>query len=362
MSRASKVIALVLGLLTVSSGGASAMEAGPAALRPKLALVLQPATHFEIPASWPADAPQKALDFGAQEACMNGRTATALRPALKCLAPIVDMPTTDVCTEPSLEDIFANNSTCTPGDGNRTADLVLLSSAGCGNGVCGVADAEKVGATHLVIVDAVWSNELAVLTLTAELFTLGTGESRKITPTAFEPKMKNGSPYYYRGGLVPLAILKWFAREITISILQGRTVGERSALPGSSVVAAAPALPSVVTSQGVSSLGAGPRALPNDHDGGHRWVAWTLVGVGVAAGIGSAVDLSMHGHKKDCVAVPGDSDPCRQSRSAIPGIAFGAAALGAFVGATVLFLHDDNGSLALSVHPVGPSLSLGGSF
>jgi hypothetical protein len=322
---------------------------------PRIAVVLQPATDFVPPPSWAPGVAQSALEFGVKEACVDEKTGDAIRPRALCQRVLVDMPRTDVCYEPALSDILSNRASC----GTRIAgELVALDPATCANGTCGLEDAARIGVSHLLIVDAAWSYELSVMTLSADLVTVSTGEVRKVSPLEFARDMKNGSPTYNRLGLVPLEILKWFAREITIRLIQGEPVGRGSGLDTAAVASSKPVVIPLPSSTLQPST---PAISTSGGSTGHRWLGFTLVGVGIVSGTASISEFAIHGDKTNCTGVPGDPSPCLRERHAlVPGIAFGLGALGAFAGAVVSFVHHGDDNVAISVQPTG--IVVGGNF
>jgi hypothetical protein len=94
-----------------------------------------------------------------------------------------------------------------------------------------------------------------------------------------------------------------------------------------------------------------------------RWLGWTLIGAGVAAGAASAVFFAINHNQGGCPATPiaGDPDACALERKTItPAIVSAAVAAGALVGGGIILLRtkkNDSG-LALSLQPLG--LTLGG--
>ena len=323
---------------------------------PSIAVVLQPATDFVPPPSWAPGVAQSALEFGVKEACVDEKTGDAIRPRALCQRVLVDMPGTDVCYEPALPEILSNRVSC----GTRIAGgLVALDPARCANGTCGLEDAARIGASHLLIVDAAWSYELSVMTLAADLVTVSTGEVRKVTPLEFAPDMKNGSPTYNRLGLVPLEILKWFAREITIRLIQGEPVGRGSG--GFDTAAGVSSKPVVIPPPAATLQPSTPAISTSGGSTGHRWLGFTLVGVGIVSGAASIAEFAINDDKTSCSGVPGDPSPCLRERHAlVPGIAFGLGALGAFAGAVVSFVHHGDDNVAISVQPTG--IVVGGNF
>jgi len=340
----------VTATLCAQAGPALAFDAPPYP-SPRIAVVLQPATDFVPPPSWAPGVAQSALEFGVKEACVDEKTGDAIHPRANCQRVLVDMPGTDICYEPALSDILGNRASC----GTQIAgELAVLDPASCAKGTCGLEDAARVGASHLLIVDAAWSYELSVMTLSAELVTVLTGEVRKVSPLEFAPDMKNGSPSYNRLGLVPLELLKWFAREISIRLIQGKAVG-RGTASDTAVVSPKP----VVIPEPSTTV---PPAISTSEDStSHRWLGFALVGVGIVSGAASIAEFAIQGDKTGCSGVTGDPSPCLRERHAlVPGIAFGLGALGAFAGAVVSFVHHGDDNVAVSVQPTG--IVVGGNF
>jgi hypothetical protein len=343
----------VITTLCVQAVPALAFDAPPFP-SPRIAVVLQPASDFVPPPSWAPGVAQSALEFGVKEACVDDKTGDAIRPRPLCQRVLVDMPGTDVCYEAALSDILSNRASCGTG---IAGELAVLDSASCAHGTCGLEDAARIGASHLLIVDAAWSYELSVMTLSAELVTVLSGEVRKVSPLEFAAGMKNGSPSYNRLGLVPLELLKWFVREISIRLIQGRPVG-RGTASDTAVVSPKP----VVIPEPSTTLPPRMPAISTSGDStSYRWLGFALVGVGIVSGAASIAEFAIHDDKTGCSGVPGDPSPCLRERHAlVPGIAFGLGALGAFAGAVVSFVHHGDDNVAVSVQPTG--IVVGGNF
>jgi hypothetical protein len=113
------------------------------------------------------------------------------------------------------------------------------------------------------------------------------------------------------------------------------------------------------------ALSTAPPAAPQPSPPpGRRWLGWALVGVGVAAGVGSVIAWSKNDELTDCDATAaGDPAPCRRQRNTlVPAISLGAAAAGALTGGAIVLFRSRTrrGDVAVSLHPSG--VSLGGRF
>ena len=96
----------------------------------------------------------------------------------------------------------------------------------------------------------------------------------------------------------------------------------------------------------------------------HRWLGWTLIGAGVAAGAASGILFAINGNNIDCMSssdLPSGVSPCvRQRTTLIPGIITAGISAAAIVGGIVYLVHgsEDHPGVALSIQPFG--LTLGG--
>ena len=95
----------------------------------------------------------------------------------------------------------------------------------------------------------------------------------------------------------------------------------------------------------------------------HRWLGWTLIGAGVAAGAASGILLAIDGHNIDnCKSdLPSYISPCAHQRTTlVPGIITAGLSAAALVGGIVYLVHgsEDHPGVALTIQPFG--LSLGG--
>lgn len=122
---------------------------------------------------------------------------------------------------------------------------------------------------------------------------------------------------------------------------------------------AAPAMPAPAAMPPPALVSASPSVASD-----RRWIGWTLVGVGVVAGVGSAVAWSRNNDLFDCGgAAAGDPAACRQKRgTVVPAASLGVAAAGALVGGILILIgdHSERQAVALSVQPSG--FSVGGRF
>lgn len=94
----------------------------------------------------------------------------------------------------------------------------------------------------------------------------------------------------------------------------------------------------------------------------HRWLGWTLIGAGVAAGAASGILFAINGNDTDCLSNPPMGiEPCARQRTTLaPAFITAGLSAAALVGGVVYLLHgsEDHSGVALFVQPFG--ISLGG--
>jgi hypothetical protein len=93
-----------------------------------------------------------------------------------------------------------------------------------------------------------------------------------------------------------------------------------------------------------------------------RWLGWTLIGAGVAAGAASGILFAINGNDTDCHSdLPSNVAPClRQRTTLVPAFITAGLSAAAIVGGIVYLVRgsEDHPGVALSIQPFG--LSLGG--
>jgi hypothetical protein len=128
----------------------------------------------------------------------------------------------------------------------------------------------------------------------------------------------------------------------------------------------ATAVPPAVTVEpapGALPLVAAPDQAP-ETKGRHRWLGWTLIGAGVAAGAATGILFAIDGNDIDnCLKDPLPSAVARcqhQRTTLVPGIITAGISAAAIVGGIVYLVHgtEDHPGVALTIQPFG--LTLGG--
>jgi hypothetical protein len=305
---------------------------------PRIAAAIERSADFTVPMQFGEGAAIRALAQGVREACLQPAPLGPRQAVVEC-AVLPDAPTSHVCLDETAERALTIEVKC--GDRDVAAEAIDLSRAGCDTSACFAVEARRAGATHLLMVKGSWKDGLA---LTGTLMDLATGHSNTLTPWQFE---KTYNAEWPRSGPQVLGLLKWFARETTLEVLVRQTTaaGAGEPRPGP-VVLVSPSVPQAPTST----------YLP-------RWVGWTLVGAGAAAGVGSWFLWNEDKDPSGCNPVAGDVDPCRrQHRTIVPAIALGVGAAGALLAGAIVLVRSQSGNerLGLTVHSSG--VILGGTF
>src|SRR5450631_221768 len=126
----------------------------------------------------------------------------------------------------------------------------------------------------------------------------------------------------------------------------------------------ATAVPSVAVepAPGTVPLVAAPDQVPGTKRR-HRWLGWSLIGAGVAAGAASGILFAINGNDIDNCLVsppPGVSRCAHQRTTLVPGIITAGISAAAIVGGIVYLVHgsEDHPGVSLSIQPFG--LTLGG--
>jgi hypothetical protein len=330
--------ALMLVVLVVASSAAAAprLRIAVGVERPQqLAFAEPPTDHTAV----------RALAQGVREACADS-VAHSLRSQPTACKALGDVPESNICVDETTEHALTRQIECSPGD--LTADAIDLSRSGCETSDCYEVEARKAGASHLLVVSGSWSD--AGLTVAGRFIDLSDESVHPFSPTDFAPRYSAGWP---RSEPQVLALLKWLARAQTGSALLAAHDADRAAGQG-----ATPA-PVAAPSPPAPELPIAPAPTPPDR----AWLGWSLVGVGVAAGVGSVISWRRNGDLNDCGTNGAGEPGCRkQLHTIVPTIAFGVVAAGALVtGAVVLVReHQDRGGLTLFLHPTG--VALGGRF
>jgi hypothetical protein len=295
-----------------------------------LALVEPPADHTAL----------RAIAQGVREACadVSSRRLRAL-PVAACKT-LGDVPESGICVDETTAQALTLQIECLPGD--LTATAVDLSRSGCDSSDCYKAEALKAGATHLLVITAAWGD--SGLTLAGKITDLADGKESTFTPTNFAPRYSDVWP---RTEPQVLALLKWITREETgrtlLSAFDAETAGGEGAPPRAIPLAASP--PATSTP---------PLVPPETSAPEYRWVGWTLIGAGVAAGAGSLYAWHRNGALSDC-----DGVTCRQQlHTIVPTVALGVGGAAALVTGVVVLVHErnDRGGLSLFLHPTGVAL------
>lgn len=326
--------ATLVAAICLASASASAAE------RPRIAVAVERAGELSLPREFGEGAGSRALAQGVREACLEPGTLLPRAKKVECTT-LRDVPDAQICVDETVERALTLEIKC---DGaGATAEPVDLSRSGCDAVDCFAVEAKHAGATDLVVVRAVWKDGLS---LTGVVTNIATGRSRTITAVDLERTYNAEWP---RSGSQVLALLKWFSRRLTIEILgeRARATATVSSSDGRRPVLVAPAAPV-------------PSAPPSHS---RRWIGWTLVVGGAAAGIGAGIIWNKDKDAAGCVPVAGDGDPCRElHRTIVPAVVLGAGAVVALVAGSIVLLSGRDGEprLALSVQP--SAVLLGGRF
>jgi hypothetical protein len=93
-----------------------------------------------------------------------------------------------------------------------------------------------------------------------------------------------------------------------------------------------------------------------------RWLGWTLIGAGVAAGVASGILFAINGNDTDCHSdLPSSVAPCLRQRTTLVPASITAGLSAAAIAGGIVYLvrgSEDHPGVALSIQPFG--LSLGG--
>jgi hypothetical protein len=125
----------------------------------------------------------------------------------------------------------------------------------------------------------------------------------------------------------------------------------------------ATAVPPAVTVEpapGAVPLVAAPDQVPETKSR-HRWLGWTLIGAGVAAGAVSGILIAVDGNNIDnCMSVlqPPTSQCAHQRTTLVPGIITAGLSAAALVGGIVYLVHgsENHPGVALFIQPFGVTL------
>jgi hypothetical protein len=334
--------ALTLGFSLLSARAATAAPAVRIAVgverSQEIAVPEQPGDHGAI----------RALAQGVREACVDPVTHHLRTAPVRCKT-VSDVPATGVCVDETTEQALTTEIVCSPGD--LTAEAIDLSRSGCETSDCYEVEARRAGATHLLVVTGAWQD--GGFTVADRMTDLSNGSVHQFTPNDFANRY---SPDWPRTGPQVLGLLKWLARAQTGEKIIAQAKEARAGGNGGASAQAIPPAPVPEAPAGAVQ----PPAAPTSR----AWLGWSLVGVGVAAGVGSAIVWSMNGDPRDCDAgVAGDPNACRRLlQTKVPAAALGVAALGALVGGAVVLIEDrqGRGDVTLFLHP--SSVALGGRF
>lgn len=339
------VAGVTLGTAPLAASFASEEGAGVTTTPPRLriAVVLEGAQRLSLPIEFGEHAGERALAQGVREACLPSGPVSETRSALSC-SEIGDAPGSRVCVDETLARALSRETECGAADGS--AEPIELSGSACQTAECFRGEAEKAGATHLLLVAGAWHDGFAV---TGKLTSLRGG------PDQFVGPRPGYNPQRPRTGPQVLAILKWVARDAVLGELRrGREarLAQTAAMPApsSGPVVAPPVVATPV-------IAASERSS-------HKALAWTLIGAGVAAGAASGWLFSTDKADTECAPIAGDPEPCSKvRRTLVPAVGLGIGAAAALVGGVVLLLRDEGRTrttVSLYANPTG--LSLGGRF
>ncbi len=118
---------------------------------------------------------------------------------------------------------------------------------------------------------------------------------------------------------------------------------------------AVPAAVTVEPAPGAVPLVATP-AQGSETKSQHRWIGWTLIGAGVAAGATSGILFAINGNNTDC----GANGCINHWDTVVPASIFAGVSAAAILGG-ILYLHSkgtNHSEVALTLQPFG--LTLGG--
>jgi hypothetical protein len=257
-----------------------------------------------------------------------------------------DVPQSNVCVDETIETALTRQIECSSTDLGAAA--LDLSRSGCETVGCYEVEAKKAGATHLFVVAASWTD--SGLTVKGSFIDLADGSTNQVSPSDFAPRYSSVWP---RTQPQVLGLLKWLSREQTIIAIsraaQTASAGGKGEMAATTVAKADPPLANIPTDS----------AAPD-----RTWLGWTLIGAGVAAGIGSGYAWSKNGDGTNCVGgASGEPAPCREKlHTVVPVVGLGVAAVGALIGGTFMLMNQrsDRGGLSLFLHSNGAGL--GGTF
>lgn len=299
----------------------------------ELALIESPSDHTAM----------RALAQGVREACIDPANQQ-LRTLASTCKTLGDAGESTVCVDETPEQALTRQIECVPGD--LTANAVDLARSGCETAGCYQVEARKAGASHLLLVAASWTD--SGLTVTGQFIDLSDGALRAFGPADFAPRYSSVWP---RTQPQVLGLLKWLARAQTGVALREAYTADRAGGRGEGamigVVQPAPKAPLLTV----------PGPEPSRMD--RSWIGWTLIGAGVAAGVGTVIAWKKNGDLTDCDA----AGACRKElHTMIPTVGLGVVAVSALVGATIVLIHErsDRAGLTLFLHST--SVALGGTW
>lgn len=334
---------------------ASVVTLAPAAAlaaNPRIAVGLTRAGDLHLPAQFGEGAPTRALAQGVREACLEPGADSPRRPQTNCKT-LADARPANVCVEETLEQALSLQVKCD--DAMVAAEAIDLSRFGCATADCLRVEARRSGATHLLIVRAVWNDGLDMTASFEELVTNG---SRTARPQDFAERYNTDLP---RSGTQVLGLLKWFAREIVAAelVLSQRKPVDALGGPPALRVDTAAQRPAIIATPERHVANASTVAPER-----RAWLGWGLIGLAVGAGAASWLVWDHDGAAVACNAPTiGDPDPCvRVRRTIIPAVGLAAVAVGTAVVGTVVLVRDRHADakLALSVQRSG--VAIGGRF
>jgi hypothetical protein len=335
------VAGVTLGTAPLAASFASEEGAGGTATPPRLriAVALEGVQRLSFPTEFGERAGERALAQGVREACLPSGPESQTRPAAPC-SEIGDAPGSRVCVDETLARALSREIEC--GTADCSAEPIELSGAACQTAGCFRGEAEKAGASHLLLVTAGWHDGLAV---TATLTSLRGGQDESVGPAP------GYNPQRPRTGPQVLAILKWVARDAALGELRR---AHAAGLARAAVTTVPVVAPTVVA----------PPLLAAPERSSHTTLAWTLIGAGVAAGAASGWLFSTDKADTECATIAGDPEPCSKvRRTLVPAVGLGIGAAAALVSGVVLLFRDGGTAtttVSLYANPTG--LSLGGRF
>lgn len=301
-----------------------------------------------------------ALLQGVREACIDSGTMAPKRPTPVCRV-LADLPTSGVCIYETVEHLQSADVRCAESD--VAVETIDLSSATCSTGPCFRTEAERAGASHLLLVDARYSQ--TGVQLKARVIELATGKTNVLVPSEFAEDYDIEAP---RTGTQALGILKWFGREVVLAELvarQKQEVAERAAGGASGKADATAPAPRAVSTEAFPLPPMTSPTAPAAPVDGHgsatpSWIGWSLIAAAAAAGLGSWLVWRAHGDGDHCAGAA-DADPCRGTRrTLIPAIGLAAGSAVALSLGTFFVVRDRRGDVALSLHALG--FGVGGMF